>query len=378
MSAVIKSIENAFQPFRLSRNEAQARTIIAQRGRDISLRVGQTAWQLDVEPLVEEPGTFFSAPAEAWTLELTWAGARFFIQLPAAGATQLVEPLLDGAALDDLPAALSQVVLEAALSDATKLLQALGHGIPRFERVARHQGDSGAPWPHVCRLHLQARQSSAAIAGVLRTTAAGLLVIARLVSQRKPLPNPASEAFAIRLRAEIGVTTLTADVAADLLPSLEPGDVLLMAHCYLGAQRVLWLSADGVGGLHVQVPPTDGAPDAPTLTIIRSWTDSMPTPEATDTPDGMFDDSDGLTMTAASPDKIPVRLSFDVGSVTLTLSEARALQPGQVVTLGHPLCGPVNIRANGALIGDGDLVEIDGELGVSIRAIFPSVRTRSD
>ena len=71
-----------------------------------------------------------------------------------------------------------------------------------------------------------------------------------------------------------------------------------------------------------------------------------------------------------SIDGVPVRLSFDLGEVTLTLSQALALQPGQAISLSRPLSGPVRIRANGAVIGEGDLVQIDDHLGVSIRTLF--------
>lgn len=74
--------------------------------------------------------------------------------------------------------------------------------------------------------------------------------------------------------------------------------------------------------------------------------------------------------TAAALDALPVRLSFDLGDVALTVAQLRALQPGQTLDLGHPLAGAVRIRANGALVGEGDLVEIDGQLGVSIRNLF--------
>jgi type III secretion protein Q len=71
----------------------------------------------------------------------------------------------------------------------------------------------------------------------------------------------------------------------------------------------------------------------------------------------------------ASPvtlDKIPVHVTFDLGERRLTLAELKALQPGQVLDLGRPLTAPVNVRANGALVGRGELVEIDGALGVAI------------
>lgn len=84
-----------------------------------------------------------------------------------------------------------------------------------------------------------------------------------------------------------------------------------------------------------------------------------------------------MTQTATPPeaaagepldvDAIPVRLTFDLGERTLTLAELRRLQPGETFDLQRPLAdGPVMIRANGALVGTGTLVELDGRVGVTI------------
>jgi len=74
---------------------------------------------------------------------------------------------------------------------------------------------------------------------------------------------------------------------------------------------------------------------------------------------------------ALSLEQLPVRLSFDLGCVTMTLAELEALQPGQAIALARPLGGAVTIRANGATIGHGELVDIDGRAGVSVLELFP-------
>ena len=163
----------------------------------------------------------------------------------------------------------------------------------------------------------------------------------------------------LALPAEIGCTRL----AADELAALAPGDVVLIATSHIAAQRVLWLTANGRAGMQVQLPAPDapvepeGAARAPFLTVMQSWSPAMST-------------ADPSADVAASLDTLPIRLSFDLGEVTLTLAEARALQPGQTIELARPLSGGVRIRANGALIGEGDLVEIDGQLGVSVRTLW--------
>lgn len=70
-------------------------------------------------------------------------------------------------------------------------------------------------------------------------------------------------------------------------------------------------------------------------------------------------------------DQIPVRLHFDLGERTMPLADLKRLGPGYVLELGRELRRAVTIRANGKKIGEGELVDIDGYLGVSILSIAP-------
>lgn len=72
---------------------------------------------------------------------------------------------------------------------------------------------------------------------------------------------------------------------------------------------------------------------------------------------------------APALDQLPLRLAFDLGERTLSLAELKALQPGQTLELGRPLAGAVQLRVNGALVGTGELVEIDGRLGVTVTSL---------
>lgn len=68
----------------------------------------------------------------------------------------------------------------------------------------------------------------------------------------------------------------------------------------------------------------------------------------------------------ALPDDARIELTVGVGATTLSLRQAMGLAIGEVVKLGRPLAGPFEIRAAGTLIGQGELVDVDGELGVRI------------
>jgi type III secretion protein Q len=70
---------------------------------------------------------------------------------------------------------------------------------------------------------------------------------------------------------------------------------------------------------------------------------------------------------AAQVDGLPVTLSFEAGEISLTVAELRALAPGAMLSFGRKLGdSPITIRANGRVLGVGELVLIDDFLGVRL------------
>ena len=63
---------------------------------------------------------------------------------------------------------------------------------------------------------------------------------------------------------------------------------------------------------------------------------------------------------------LPVTLMFEVGQQQLTLAELQGIQAGYIFELDRPVQQPVNIRANGKLIGRCELVQIENRLGARI------------
>ncbi len=361
-----------WSPATLSHNEAQAYTTIAQRAMEMPLCCGGTHWLASLRPVLQAP---WPSMADDSVTHIEWAGAQLQLQLPQAAAQQLLSALLDGAALPPLPDETPSVALASALDDLLVRLEQLGRGAP--QPMASADGQPSALLPHAFAVQLDAQQGTQAIAGLLRTDSLGLLLMAGLAARLPPRDGPlASDALPLRLHLDIGCATLSVEE----LHQLVPGDVLPMERSFVAAERVLWLQAPGAGGLHVQLPaaqaqadaPELGAeapdsaddaasadlrPTAPFLTVIQSWTHAMP-------------DFASHTQETTGFDAIPVHLSFDLGDISLTLAELRALQPGQAIRLQHPIASAVRIRANGALVGEGTLVEIDGHLGVSISQLF--------
>lgn len=353
---------HALPVLRLSRNEAQARTTIAQRAAQLPLSLGATTWSAQLIPVVHAS----ALPEPGYLIRMEWAGAAFALRLPGSAVEQLIGASVNGASLPTLPPALAQATVEAAMRSLLQSLQQLGRGSPALVRCADGDTDTEPLPQHAFNLQLHAAQGNESIAGSLHADGLGLLLVAGLLHTRPPVALRPLHQVPLTLHADIGFTRLPADELSQLCA----GDVVLMDSCFIHANRILWLSADGRAGLHAQLSPTqDAAP--PHLTIIQPWTIHMPTDTDSVTAQATESSSDAATATLAS---LPVRLSFDLGDVQLTLAQVQSLQAGQTLDLGHPLAGAVRIRANGALIGEGDLVEIDGQLGVSIARIFAQAR----
>lgn len=336
---------------RLSRNEAQARTLVAQRALACPVVLAGQNWLLDVQPWPPAAGAAASAAppaAQDWQLRLSWGGAFFELWLPASAAQTwmaAVEPELD---LPALPDAFAAAVLEEALAAALAALTGLQRGAARLESLARAGRAADGGGPH--RFSLRLAQGNAVVHGVLAADTLGLMLMAGLVAQRPARSNGLDEdRLPVPLRATLGATRLS--VAE--LASLEPGDSVLLEQVWLDADGSLWLLA---GELGVRVRWNDGRLDvtqtatAIGLAMAESETQTTATPEAP----------------PLDLQRIPVRLTFDLGERTLTLGEIKALQVGQSLELARPLEQAVQIRANGALIGSGELVEIDGRIGVTI------------
>jgi type III secretion protein Q len=72
-------------------------------------------------------------------------------------------------------------------------------------------------------------------------------------------------------------------------------------------------------------------------------------------------------------DHLEVNLRFEVGDLSISLAELRAIQPGHVFDLQHTLSrSPVRILAHGNVLGKGHLVAVGDRLGVRVSDFAPS------
>lgn len=67
---------------------------------------------------------------------------------------------------------------------------------------------------------------------------------------------------------------------------------------------------------------------------------------------------------------VPVVVRVEVGTLTLTAREWASVQPGDVITTGRSLGQPICLRVGGIEVARGELVDVEGELGVRIHELM--------
>lgn len=72
---------------------------------------------------------------------------------------------------------------------------------------------------------------------------------------------------------------------------------------------------------------------------------------------------------AAALDQVRLAIEAHVGQAQLSVSEAAALKPDDVVPLDAALSDPIELRINGNVVALGELVAVDGQFGVRIKTV---------
>ncbi|MDB4964800.1 MAG: type secretion system apparatus protein YscQ/HrcQ [Myxococcales bacterium] len=156
----------------------------------------------------------------------------------------------------------------------------------------------------------------------------------------------------VPLRLEVGRTA----VARDDLSGLAAGDVILFERFGVrdarGGPVTLRL---GRGGFAARL-------DGDALAIVQQYRLNLGAPNMDFDPSQKPD--------AASADQLlrelPVEVVCELGRVTISGRELIELRPGAVIPAGRPLSGPVDLTVGGRVVARGELVDVEGEIGVRI------------
>lgn len=334
---------------RLSRNEATARNMIAQRARDRVVSFGQMHGTVSLEPW---PPSAQLAPSgnHDWLIFAQCAGAPFELQLPASTCGTLIAGRFPDTDVPALPDELAALLLEECLEAVASSVQTLQRGPARIESIQRG-GSSPKLLEHGFGLSFQVDEQS--IHGHLRTDTLGMMLLAGLLTGLPERLNQLqTDTLPVSLRIELGQSWL----ASGLLGTLMAGDALVIQEAWISQSHELRLT-HGKLGMRVQWNDLG-------LTVTQALTS---TENSMSTPPDAPASSPSMPLT---PQDIPVRLSFELGERTLSLQELQQLQVGQVIDLDKPLAACVQVRANGVLIGSGELVQINDRLAVILGSVL--------
>lgn len=294
------------------------------------------------------PAALFVTPA----LPMSWS--EFQAQLPAA---------FDPFAIQVEPAGEACLVFEAAflrglvermllLSDAAALFTAADEGLLELLLVAAiERANRDMAWPF--RFSLGRRGSAPGLqssdrglscvavvqSGTLSGKVHAFLPFALIERSRELWKPPAAAGALAQTRLPFAVSLGYVDLTSEEHQLIEPGDVVFHEACAC----LLWPGHDDCG-----------------------W-------NVTRTADNRFEVTSllkkDLIMTQDAPlnfAELPLRVQVIFGEYEMSLSDAQTLGAGAIVDLDRDPAAPVKLAVQGRLAGTGELVDIDGRIGVRI------------
>ncbi len=296
-------------------------------------------WQVHFRPLETERSDLVN-------LDIDWGGTDVLARVDAEWLTQVGRQVLGVDELRELPAELQPMVIEAAFEGLAGLVE---HATRK--RFSLRDGPAisaaSAAGRHGVGFTLDDGEASAS--GELWFDDAGLGYLASAVRQLQS--SDAGQDWGA-LPVPVHFCAGWTDLPLSSLRALKRRDVVLLDECWVGGELdriVVKLGSLGasasINGRHI--------------TLLEEPGEIM---DELDEQDG--DDSAGFG-------DLPVRLHFDLGERQLTLAELMVIGPGHVFDLGRELRRAVIIRANGKAIGEGELVDVDGQIGVSVLNLAP-------
>lgn len=344
----LKPREVAFDPPRLKPREVAFANLILGREPALTAQIGDKAVALR---LASGIGDGSHASRLAVSARLDGAPAQLDLDRAALAA------LLPDVAVPDTPEDLPRVLLAALGAAALEpLAAAFGNGLSisltADPEAAAPNGDGQTALVSILPTDAgwRARLS-------LSTDAAATLVHALKTA-------PPARRFAAWGRVPAALEAVIAEVQAplDALRSLDLGDVVLLnpgsdpdrvtLTLRGSGQRIAYARIEGAKATIEEMFPMaiSDKDDA-----CAGEADPEPAPEPTPTP---------------ALDDLEIRLTFVLGETALPLDELRALAPGHVFALDAPASGPVSIRAAGREIGRGEIVSINGRVGVRVTGLI--------
>jgi type III secretion protein Q len=323
------------RPFRLpavSRDALASRNVLCRQRGPMAAQWLQQDWDFELAPKRD------AAPSECF-MECDWGGSRVFVGMDRESLHKLAAQAMPGADPVDWPMPVMLAALEFAASELAEVVESA------TRKSLRIVGVAGRPdLPGLESYSWQARSEDQELQGELLLDSAASRFLATALREQPCIPTAlAWDALPLQARLVAGWV----DLPGSALRSLAKRDVVLLDECLLsGGSRLMLMLGPRLGVLC--------GLEGSALEVLEGVQEIM------------ADVDDTMAASSGLIDDVPVRLTFDLGEREISLGDLRSLQPGYLFNLGRDPRSTVSIRANGRLIGDGELVDIEGRVGVSV------------
>ncbi|MES2771247.1 MAG: type III secretion system cytoplasmic ring protein SctQ [Pseudomonadota bacterium] len=312
-------------------------------------------WQVTMAPSLAR----LARPAVRFLLE--WEGIRCRASLSTTGVETLFAPLLGAIPLDQVGEPLLLALMQDLLDSAASAWQVSRAEPVRMLALAADE-DS---FPVLFEVRLSPQQGGDAVVLSLEVEAEGVMRLADRAAAMPAAKRVDLRAWAtlpVPLRLEVGWV----DLPLGQLKSLRTQDILLMDGTWRSAQ------AEQKNHACLRLTPCHGVLVSLDSQIGMTALDNMSNMEQ----EPLMTSSDALNDNEFMPPELAeltVRISFDLGERKLPLRDLSAIEAGYVFDLALPATRAVNLRVNGVRVGEGELVEIDGRIGVAVTRFTPPV-----
>lgn len=328
---------------RVARDALSDRNVLCRRRLPVAFDALGGTWRLRLGPR--------RAPRDAIGLSFDWGGASAQVRLPRGDVSLIVSAFLDAPVPANLPGEVLLATLGYALAPATEALQRTARKQLRLAGL-----DADAP-PDGLVFGWEAWCGDASVSGDVVLDAASARYLAAAMQELDADPTPAWEWDALPVPVNFVVGHV--DLTAGAVRSLCERDVLVADESWLDRDEGIWVQAGPSIGFVCRMEKEG-------LRVVEGVSEMMADVKEGEQENGCEARDGGAPDGGSLLDDIPVRLTFDVGQRAMTLAELRTLQEGYLFNLGRDPRGAVCIRANGRAIGEGELVDIEGRIGVSI------------
>ncbi len=288
---------------------------------------------------------------------------------------------------DDLPEAVRIALLEAVFEEALDGLTAV-LGKPVSLLHVRDGDPDGLPTDHPCLGFALVRQKdglrSRGYVGTLDPRDAPVLLA--LLARSAVSAGPARYESLLDL-AHLPMTVVPvigrSKIIGEELAGLAMNDVILVEE-YFSEETPRWYLGPSLA-IGVEIREGRGT----VTTIITDITDTANITETTmqaPLQPAREQAEDRRPEARETPGDVPclnlenldIEVRFELGREIMTLGELQKLAPGQIFELRGPIRSPVTITANSRPVARGEVVDIEGRVGVRVLEILPGVGMKTE